>query len=786
MTEKIISKSDFIYQSFPFFKGILSPRVSLNRHRIITALIAFLTLFHFAPNILIESSDQLIRETKNYLLEKKTSEIATDLALQIRNRLIKSGKIPHNEVIYGHNKNKPKNVSVKGYQLLHTDGKVIQNVSFGDFDTKINSKMLKIAAQEGQTIVQLPVSGKHKKNPEISLLIGEAYTPLRTATGKTAILRVKLDMSAYNKRLNILKTLISYLFFIFLHSPYVACILLLYRNILKVKFDEIFRKQQNSLLKELAKKRPIETLLRRIITFIEVHYPDSKSCILLIDKDKSGHKITQLIASDPDTERYFSNQPLFSVPKEWRDALLQSKPILRKRQQKKNLYSIALKDSSGIVLGSFNIIFQKKSKTEIFKASTEPAEALTRLTEYVIENNRMIECMTKTMQQSEVLLTSSVEGIIGLDRDENIRSINSSAINMFGIPENKMIGRNIKTLIHTKPEENFATLQRAIRKKIKSRINGIRLYGPEEIKEYYSDLIINPIHNPKTNLHSILIFHDINRQKKILKELQEDKEIAENENKAKSKLLAKINHEIRTPLNTIIGFAEIIHKQIMGPTNPETYNEYAEGIKISGQHLLKLTDELLDLSKIESGKMTLIETVIHIPSFLKNCQFLLGDGFFSRNIFFKITASDKIEYLLADETKLYQIIINLLSNAMKFTQEGGQILLLVKQTEGATFHFEISDTGIGFGKEENEECSREKKTMKKEVQDKNYASTGLGLPLSEAMVKLHGGNMIIKSIMHEGTTVIVRLPGRILKQKKENSKEERPEMSTIGSLIPPL
>jgi signal transduction histidine kinase len=239
-------------------------------------------------------------------------------------------------------------------------------------------------------------------------------------------------------------------------------------------------------------------------------------------------------------------------------------------------------------------------------------------------------------------------------------------------------------------------------------------------------------------------------------QLLEEKERAELANRAKSEFLANMSHELRTPLNAIIGFAEVMAGEVMGPIGAPCYREYALDIRNSGTHLLEIISDILDLSKIEAGKVDMQESTVELPRVIASCLKLIGERAKMASIAIVSDLTLDLPPVRADERKLKQILINLLSNAVKFTPAGGLVTISARSSaDGVTIA--IADTGIGMSESDIPRAL----TPFTQVDDslsRRFEGTGLGLPLSASLVQLHGGTLAIESAPGQGTTVTITLP----------------------------
>jgi signal transduction histidine kinase len=230
-----------------------------------------------------------------------------------------------------------------------------------------------------------------------------------------------------------------------------------------------------------------------------------------------------------------------------------------------------------------------------------------------------------------------------------------------------------------------------------------------------------------------------------------------NANRAKSEFLAMVGHELRTPLNAIIGFSEIIKDQTFGADAGARYRDYANDINHSGQHLLELINDILDLTKFEAGKFELHEEDVDVYVAVQSVEVLLKERAARQEIKFAAELPAGLPRLWADKTKLKQVLVNLASNAIKFTHPGGRVRIAAKFDAAEGFVFAVEDTGIGIAAEDIPKAMAVFGQVDSALARK-YEGTGLGLPLSKAMVELHGGVLELTSQVGVGTKVTVRLP----------------------------
>jgi len=263
---------------------------------------------------------------------------------------------------------------------------------------------------------------------------------------------------------------------------------------------------------------------------------------------------------------------------------------------------------------------------------------------------------------------------------------------------------------------------------------------------------------------------NITERKEIENEILRAKQEAEVASRAKSEFLAAMSHELRTPLNAIIGFSDMIKTETLGPMENAQYRGYISDINESGHHLLALINDILDLAKIESGKDDLAEETVDIAENLNSALMLVRQRAQTRGVELHLELEAGLPALWADTRKLKQVFVNLLTNAIKFTDRGGRITMCARRHFGGDLLFEVADTGIGIAPEDVPKALSQFGQVKK---DPEYAQegTGLGLPLTQAIVAQHGGLLELRSQLGVGTTVTVRFPAQRLVELSPRNEE---------------
>jgi signal transduction histidine kinase len=351
------------------------------------------------------------------------------------------------------------------------------------------------------------------------------------------------------------------------------------------------------------------------------------------------------------------------------------------------------------------------------------------------------------------------QGLLVLDADRHIKIWNERWLELMDLPRALVdVGRPFEPLMR------FAAARGD--------------YGPGEIEALVAQKIelFNRHEGRLTLLHTtdarvvevrrammpdggmLITYADITEEKRVEADLRRAKDEAELASRSKTEFLANMSHELRTPLNAIIGFSDILMGQIFGPLGDQRYGDYARDIRDSGLHLLTLINDVLDVSKVEFGKVELIEEAVDIAAIAASCARLMRDRADTAGIRLVQDLASDLPLLQGDSRRLKQILLNLLSNAVKFTPSGGRVA--IRAAAGADgFRLTIEDTGIGIAKQDLEKAMRPFGQIDSRLARK-YQGTGLGLPLARSMAELHGGRLEIDSTPGRGTVATLWLPAR--------------------------
>jgi PAS domain S-box-containing protein len=313
------------------------------------------------------------------------------------------------------------------------------------------------------------------------------------------------------------------------------------------------------------------------------------------------------------------------------------------------------------------------------------------------------------------------------------------------------------TFIHP---DDIATYRAAVRAHFRGQTEFFqceyRIRGRDDVYRWVLDRGL-ALRGPDGRAHRIAgSIGDISARKDAEQRIVEAKEAAELASRAKTDFLANISHELRTPLNAIIGFSEVMRDGLFGPVAIPRYQGYLNDIHASGSHLLCLINDILDVAKAESGKMELNEEAIDVGRAIEGCIRLMQERAFQAKVAIDVQVEPNLPLLWADQRKVRQIVLNLLSNSVKFTPEGGRVAIAA--AAGADgLALTVTDTGIGIAAQDVSKALSPFGQVDSSLARK-HEGTGLGLPLSKALIEAHGGMLVLESQVGAGTRVSVTFP----------------------------
>lgn len=383
---------------------------------------------------------------------------------------------------------------------------------------------------------------------------------------------------------------------------------------------------------------------------------------------------------------------------------------------------------------------------------------LTRARAREFELSRIGEELT----QKNVLLDAAMENmLLGLamyDRDRRLTYCNRRYLDLYDLPEELgRAGTPMKEVMYQSAQLqglSEGAAEKSYRDRLKIAAKH-RKFADQELLA--NGRVVKRIHRPLPDGGSLATYEDVTDQAQAQRELMTAKEQAEVANRTKSEFLANVSHELRTPLNAIIGFSEIIKDELFGKIRPVQYQDYAADIHESGRHLLSLINDILDLSKIESGKFKLYETQVNLAQAVRASLRLVRVRAEEADIKLIEEVPNDIPVLHGDERAVKQIIVNLLTNAVKFTKAGGTVRVSLCREATGGLSVVVADTGIGMSSEGMSRIFVPFEQIDSAL-SRRYEGTGLGLPLTKQLTELHGGQLTLESELDVGTTVTVQFP----------------------------
>jgi PAS domain S-box-containing protein len=368
--------------------------------------------------------------------------------------------------------------------------------------------------------------------------------------------------------------------------------------------------------------------------------------------------------------------------------------------------------------------------------------------------------MERRLRDNEQFLRQITDALPGIvyykDMNRRYRFANQRYVEWFGIDPATMPG---KTTIEVIGEEFYAQ----IREYEYRALSGETAFfegtwaRPDGETRWYRASYMPHMDADGTVLGMIGLSVDITDQKRHDADLAAAHEEAEKSSRAKTEFLSNMSHELRTPLNSVIGFSDILAGQMFGPLGSDDYVGYAKDINDSARHLLQLINDILDVSRIERGKLSLDEHRIDVRHLLMSCSRLASKRADRDHAEIVVEAPSSLPALLADERRVKQILINLLSNATKFTPDEGRVTVSASLDAANRFILAVSDDGIGIDEDDIETVMSPFGQVDGSLA-RNYEGAGLGLPLSRQLAEMHGADLSLESSLGEGTVVTVSFP----------------------------
>ncbi|MCA9692672.1 MAG: ATP-binding protein [Nannocystaceae bacterium] len=383
--------------------------------------------------------------------------------------------------------------------------------------------------------------------------------------------------------------------------------------------------------------------------------------------------------------------------------------------------------------------------------------ALMRARRTESETARLLTEATRAKRYVDNIFNSMAETLIVLDAEARIRSINPAAARLLGYAADELVGTSFSRIVTASgdPKHARAWLERLRTDEISHAEFLYRTRDGDEIPVLFSSALI--LDEAGDVAEIVCAASDITLRKQAEERLLEAKEMAEEANMAKSRFLANMSHELRTPLNAVIGYSEMILEELAD--GQQTAPDDVERIRQAGKHLLTLISDILDLSKIEAGRMELFREPIDVAGVVTGVIDTIRPMLSNNGNTLRSTVPRDLGTMYSDETKLRQVLLNLLSNAAKFTSNG---LVEVKverfeSDEGTWFVFKVKDDGIGMTRAQMDRLFQPFVQADSST-SRRYGGTGLGLAICRVFVEMMGGAIDVESRLHKGSTFTVHLP----------------------------
>ena len=362
------------------------------------------------------------------------------------------------------------------------------------------------------------------------------------------------------------------------------------------------------------------------------------------------------------------------------------------------------------------------------------------------------------------LLDVAADGVIVVDRDGTIITANARAEKLFGCDSDALTGRPFGDLFAPESERvATARLDRLARNDEVRDDDDREMIGRRRKGDLVS-LQLTLCRTGPDGARRYALFRDITRWKDAEKEMLAARQQAEKASSAKSEFLAKISHEMRTPLNAIIGFSDVMMEERFGPVGNERYRDYLKDINTSGAHVVSLLNDLLDLSKIEAGKLELSFERVDLNEITQQSVAMMQPQASRARVIVRTALSMNIPGIIADARSVRQIVLNLLSNSIKFTSAGGQVIVSTAAGDRGDVILRVRDTGVGMSEKDIETALQPFRQLTTSPRT-DINGTGLGLPLTKALTEANRARFTIKSAVNAGTLVEIAFPAsRVLSE----------------------
>lgn len=419
-----------------------------------------------------------------------------------------------------------------------------------------------------------------------------------------------------------------------------------------------------------------------------------------------------------------------------------------------HLQSVPWRDGKALLLALQPI------ESEIEAAATT-AEVGAADTQAEAVNDAELEAQTAELQmhlaEMRAIVDTATDGVVVIDNDGNVRSTNRPAEALFGFDAQDVTGKPFTALFAIESQGAVrAHLESLSDNGVASVLNdGLEVIG-REAQGRFIPLFMTIGRLPHSS-GFCAVLRDVTQWKRAAEELTQARAEAERASSQKTEFLARVSHEVRTPLNAIIGFSELMLDEKFGPIGNDRYRDYLQDINRSGNHVLDLVNDLLDISKIEAGEQEMHYEAVSLNDVLGETVAMMQPQANRERVIIRSSFASNLPDVVADPRSVRQIALNLLSNAVRYTPAGGQVIISTAYSSDGSVIMRVRDTGIGMSPAEVEEALKPFKQINS-LKRKRGDGTGLGLPLTRAMVEANRAAFSINSVPGEGTLVEVSFP----------------------------
>jgi PAS domain S-box-containing protein len=376
----------------------------------------------------------------------------------------------------------------------------------------------------------------------------------------------------------------------------------------------------------------------------------------------------------------------------------------------------------------------------------------------VVDQSAEVAELQARVAEMRAIVDTATDGVVLIAADSTIRSISRAAEALFGFDNDAVVGKPFASLFAIESQRAAQDYLNGLTEHgVASVLNDGREVIGREAQGRFIPLFMTIGRLPNDSGYCAVV-RDITQWKRAEEELTQARAQAERTSSQKTDFLARVSHEIRTPLNAIIGFSELMIDEKFGPIGNDRYRDYLRDINRSGNHVLDLVNDLLDISKIEAGEQDMAYEAVSLNDTLAEIVAMMQPQANRERVIIRSSFASRLPDVVADLRSVRQIALNLLSNAVRYTQAGGQVIVSTAYEPSGDIVMRVRDTGIGMSQAEIEQALKPFKQINTLKKRGRGDGTGLGLPLTKAMVEANRAKFSILSAPGEGTLVEITFP----------------------------